>query len=108
MIVSSPPPPYDAGSRTRSLFRATGGIGPLSARGEGKHSFDASDAGMLALMFPFWFPETVIVSLPSSPYDAGSRTRSLFRAPDGISPLSARGEGKHSFDASDAGMLAKI
>ena len=59
-------------------------------------------------MLTLLFPETVIVSSSSPPYDTGSWTRSLFRAPDGISPLSARGEGKHSFDASDAGMLAEM
>ena len=34
--------------RTRSLFGDPGGIGPLLARGKGKCSFAASDAGRLA------------------------------------------------------------
>jgi len=53
-------------------------------------------------------PLSVNVSLPSSPYDAGSRMRSLFGAPSGIGPLSARGKGKCSCSASDTGMLALI
>ena len=78
MILSLPWPPYDAGFRTRSLFGAAGGIGSLSALGKGKRSFAALDAGMLASMFLFSVPLTVIISSPPSPYNAGFRTRSLF------------------------------
>ena len=67
VIVSSPLPAYDAGSRTHSLFGAPGGIGPLSARGEGRSSFDASDAGVLALMFSFPFPGMKMQSLYAEP-----------------------------------------
>jgi len=63
---------------------------------------------MLATMLVLALPETVIKSLPSPPYNAGSQTRSLFGAPGGISPLSARGKGRRSSTALDAGVLAKM
>ena len=91
-----------------SLFGAPGGIGPLSAREKGRRSSTALDAGMLAKIKLLLLPETMIVSSPSLPYDAGFQTRSLFGAPGGICPLSARGKGRRSFDASDAGVLAKM
>ena len=92
MIASLPSSAYDAGFRMRSLFGDPSGVGPLSAREEGRSSFDASDAGVLAKILTFSSPETIIASLPSPPYDAGFQTRSLFGAPGGIGHLSARGK----------------
>ena len=91
VIVSLSSPPYEAGSRTRLLFGAPGGIGPLSARGKGRRSFAASDAGVLAEMPLLLSPSTVISSSPEPPYDAVSRTRSLLEALGRHrSPLGAR------------------
>ena len=52
------------------------------------------------------FPETVIISVPLPPYNAGVRTRSHFGAPGGIGPLSARRKERYFAAASNAGMLA--
>ena len=106
MIASLPLSAYDAGFRTRSLFVAPGGIGHLSAHGKGRRSFAASDAGMLAKMSSLSSPETVILSLPSPPYDAGVLDALALRSPGGIGPLSALGKGRRSSTTSDAGMLA--